>query len=180
MDFNDLIKTRRSVRKYLPDPVPDEMVESCLEAARTAPSACNSQPWFFHVCRSEKIRRAVASTMNSGMFGQGMNRFIDQAPVIIAVETLKRAKLAPWLAGMVRNVRYEMMDVAIATDHLTLKAAELGLGTCWVGWFNERAVKFALGLERSAHLDVMITLGWPDDRPRVKSRKEPDQVRRYL
>lgn len=180
MDFDDLTKTRRSVRKYRPDPVPDEMVEACLEAARTAPSACNSQPWFFHVCRSEKVRRAVASAMNSGMYGQGMNRFIDQAPVIIAVETLKKAKLAPWLAGLIRNVRYEMMDVAIATDHLTLKAAELGLGTCWIGWFNETAVKAVLGLPRSAHLDVVITLGWPDDRARAKSRKEPDQVRRYL
>lgn len=180
MNFHELAICRRSVRRYGPDPVPEEMVESCLEAARIAPSACNSQPWFFHVCRSEKVRLAVASAMNSGVYGQRMNRFVDQAPVIIAVETLKRAKLAPWLAGLVRNVRYEMMDVAIATDHLTLKAAELGLGTCWIGWFNEKAVKSVLELPSSAHLEIMLTLGWPKDRPRAKIRKELDLIRRYL
>lgn len=178
--IDNLIIGRRSVRKYSPDPVSEEVLEACLDAARMAPSACNSQPWFFHVCRSEKAKNAVADAMNSGIYGRGLNRFVQEAPVIVAVETLKREKTAPWLAGMVRNVRYETMDVAIAVDHLTLKAAELGLGTCWIGWFNERAVKSALGLPKTSRLDVMLTVGWPDDRPRPKKRKDREEIRRYL
>ncbi len=180
MDFLSLASQRRSVRAYSPDPVPREAIESCLDAARIAPSACNAQPWFFHVCESEESRGKILSAMNSGIYGRGINSFVVQAPVIVAVETLRRTKMAPWLAGMVRNVRYEMMDVAIAADHLTLRAAELGLGTCWIGWFNEGAVKKALGLPGSSHIDVVVTMGWPRDRARAKKRKTPDQIRRYI
>lgn len=178
-DFSSLILARRCVRSYSPDPVPQEAIESCLEAARMAPSACNAQPWFFHVCTSQEIRDKVLHAMNSGIYGK-MNSFSKKAPVILAVETLKREKTAPWLAGMVRGIRYEMMDVAIAVDHLTLRAAEMGLGTCWIGWFNEKAVKAALGLPGASHLDLMVTMGWPGDRAGAKKRKPLDQIRRYL
>lgn len=179
MNFCDLVAHRRSVRRYGPDPVARELIETCLEAARMAPSACNSQPWFFHVVDGPR-RPALAEAMNSGLYGRGINTFIAQAPVLIAVEALRRERLAPWLAGIVRRLRYETLDVAIAVDHLTLQAAELGLGTCWIGWFNEKAVKKVLGLPRGSHIDVMVTLGWPADRRTPKSRKSLDAMRGYL
>lgn len=180
MDFADLLVHRRSVRRYSPDPVARERIDVCLDAARMAPSACNSQPWFFHVVDGP-LRPSLAEAMNSGLYGKGLNAFVAEAPVLIAVETLRRERLAPWLAGMVRRLRYETIDVAVAVDHFTLRAAELGLGTCWIGWFNERAVKNVLGLPRRSHIDVMITLGWPADPAPSggKKRKLLDAVRDY-
>ncbi|MBL3593420.1 MAG: nitroreductase family protein [Synergistaceae bacterium] len=170
MTFTDLVRTRRSVRRYKPDDVAPALLDTCLEAARLAPSACNSQPWLFHVVQGT-LKSDLARAMNSGLYGKGLNAFIDEAPLIVAVETLPRERLAPRLAGLIRNVRYEMLDVAIAVDHFTLQAAELGLGTCWIGWFNEKAVKEQLGLPPKSRIDVMLTLGWPDDRGAPKNRK---------
>ena len=180
MDFYDLVKDRNSTRKYSEETVPTELIEKCLEAARIAPSACNSQPWFFHICNRESTRDRIAAAMNSGIYGKGINRFVPEAPVIIAVETKKRSRVAPWLAGIVRKVRYEMMDVAIALDHFSLQATELGLGTCWIGWFNESAVKKELGLPSTSHIDIMMTLGWKKGRAPGKKRKTIDEIRNYV
>lgn len=178
MTFRDLAACRRSVRRYAADPVPREMIEICLDAARSAPSACNSQPWFFRVVDGP-LRLPLAEAMNSGFYGKGLNAFVTEAPVLVAVETRQRERLAPWLAGLVRHIRYEVIDVAIAVDHFTLQAAELGLGSCWIGWFNERAVKKVLSLPARSHIDVMITLGWAADEPLPKRRKPLEAMRSY-
>ena len=85
------------------------------------------------------------------------------------------------MGGMLRNVKYNLIDIGIAGDHLTLQAEELGLGTCWLGWFNEKAVKKVLNLPRSTRIDVIFTVGYPGkDNEKKKVRKSIQEVRQYL
>lgn len=177
MSFLDLVRKRESVRRYAERPVPREVISRCLEAARLAPSACNSQPWSFIVVDDPVDRDRVAAAAFSGIYS--MNRFAGSAPVLVVVLT-ERSKYVARLGGQIRGVQYSLMDIAIACEHFVLQAAEDGVGTCWLGWFNERAVRKALDLPRSAKVDILLSMGYPEDlAPREKKRKSSDESGRY-
>ena len=178
MNFMELIKQRISVRKYSSKPVPREVIDQCLEAARLAPSACNSQPWSFIVVDDEETKNEIVKKSMSGIYSS--NKFVMTAPVIIVVITEHSTYLAR-MGGMLRHIKYNLLDIGIACEHLVLQAEEMGLGTCWLGWFDEKAVKKVLGLPKSTKVDVMISLGYPDeDLPYKKRiRKSLDEMRRY-
>ena len=177
MNFAELASARQSCRAYSSRPVPRDLIERCLEAARLAPSACNSQPWSFIVVDREPLRTRLAEETCTGMYA--LNRFALAAPALIAVVT-ERSKYMARMGGCLRGVQYALIDIGIAGDHLTLQAAELGLGTCWLGWFNEKAAKKLLDLPRTARLDVMFALGWPaEEHIRGKHRKALEEMRRY-
>lgn len=167
MNFLDLVKTRQSCRAYSRTPVPRELVERCLEAARLAPSACNSQPWKFLVVDTEPLRTTLAEEAFSGIYS--MNKFVLDAPVIIVLVT-QRSKYIARLGGHLRGVQYSLIDIGIAGQHLDLQAAELGLGCCWLGWFNEKAIKKVLGLSRSDKIDVVFSLGYPAE-PGIREKR---------
>ena len=177
MNFLDLVRARESVRSYSPRRVPRDVVDRCLEAARLAPSACNSQPWSFIVVDEEELRRRLAKKAFSGIYS--MNSFAAGAPVLIVVLTL-RSTAAASLGGYFRRTKYSLIDIGIACEHLVLQAAEEGLGTCWLGWFNEGAVKKLLKLPRLAKIHVIVSLGYADGKGmRGKQRKSIDEIRRY-
>ncbi len=177
MNFLDLVRRRQSTRRYSPRPVPPEVVERCLEAARLAPSACNSQPWTFLVVTEEPLRSRLADAAYSGLYS--MNAFAKKAPVQIVVVT-ERSKYTARLGGQFRGVQYSLVDIGIACEHLVLQAAEDGVGTCWLGWFNEKEVKKTLALPKGDKIDIMISMGYPEDEnPREKNRKPLDEIRRY-
>ena len=176
MSFLELVRKRQSERKYSDKPVPREVVERCIEAARLAPSACNSQPWTFMVVEGE-LKNRLAAAAFSGLYS--MNSFAARAPVLIVVVT-ERSKYVARLGGQIRGVQYSLIDIGIACEHLILQAAEEGVGTCWLGWFNEKAVKRTLGLAKSDRVDIIISLGYPEtEKLRDKIRKEPDEIRRF-
>ena len=179
MNFMDLVNKRESVRKYSGKPVPRELIDQCLEAARLAPSACNSQPWSFIVIDDEQTKNEIVKETMGGIYGS--NKFVMTAPVIIAVITEQSTYLAR-MGGMFRNVKYNLIDIGIACEHLILQAAELGLGTCWLGWFDEKKLKKVLGLPKATKVDILISLGYPDENlsPRKKIRKSLDDMRRYF
>lgn len=178
MTFIELAKKRRSTRKYSAKSVPREIIESCLEATRLAPSACNSQPWSFIAVDSEKSRNDLAEAAFSGIYS--MNIFAKKAPVLIVVVT-EQSVYAAKVGGYLKGTQYSLIDVGIACEHLCLAAAEEGVGTCWLGWFNEKAVKKVLGLPDNKKVDVIISMGYPEDeKPREKIRKSLDEIRRYL
>ena len=178
VDFLDLVGQRQSCRKYTDQPVPRELIDRCLEAARLAPSACNSQPWTFLVIDQEPLRSAVAKEAFTGLYS--LNRFCLNVPVLVAVVT-ERSKFAARLGGQFRGVQYALVDIGIACQHFDLQAAELGLGSCWLGWFDEKAVKRVLGLGEECRIDIMMSLGYPADGGiRPKNRKALDEIRRYL
>jgi nitroreductase len=179
VSFAQLVKLRRSVRRYSAQPVPRQVIDKCLEAARLAPSACNSQPWSFIVVDDEKVKNEIVDRAMSGIYR--MNAFVKAAPVLIVVVT-EHSRYIARLGGMLRSVKYNLIDIGIAGDHLTLQAAELGLGTCWLGWFNERAVKKVLGLSPKQRVDIMISLGYPLESggPLTEKNRRPlDEIRRF-
>jgi nitroreductase len=177
MGFLELAQKRHSVRNYAPTPVPREKIDRCLEAARLAPSACNSQPWTFVVIDDRKAIATFAEQAFLGIYSR--NSFARNAAVLIVVIT-ERSKYSATLGGYFRGTQYSLIDIGIACEHLVLQAAEEGLGTCWIGWFNERRIKRLLGLSRSAKIDVVISMGYPADEKQVqKNRKPLDEVRRY-
>lgn len=177
MSFLELVNKRQSCRGYLETPVPRELIDQCIEAARLAPSACNSQPWSFLVIDEGPLRTELAEATCTGLYS--LNKFALKAPALICVIT-ERSRYAARLGGQLRGVKYSLIDIGIAGEHLDLQAAELGLGCCWLGWFNEKKAKKLLGLSRKTRIDIMFTLGYPqNDKVREKKRKDLDDVRTY-
>ncbi len=159
MALLDLLKHRKSVRNFLTRPVEREKIMLCLEAARMAPSAENSQPWKFIVVDDPAIKNELCRRAFSGLYS--MNSFCQTAPVIVAIVSEKSNFLAR-IGGMFRGTKYYLIDIGIAGEHFVLQAEELGLGTCWLGWFDEKAVKSVLNVPRSKKLDILIALGYYD------------------
>jgi len=177
MAFLDIVRNRQSVRQYLPRPVPREAIDRCIEAARLAPSACNSQPWSFIVVDDPAKKDALADAAFSGPYA--MCSFARHASVLLAVVT-ERSTFAAALGGFFKGVQFSLVDIGIAVEHLVLQAAEEGIGTCWLGWFSESGVKKVLGLPRSAHVNILVSMGYPvDETLRPKVRKDLDAIRRY-
>ena len=159
MDTIEAIKSRRSIRLYRSEAVPDDKVEQILEAGRWAPSADNSQPWAFVVIRDEKVRKDLA---DAAVWG----RFLAQAPVAIAVV------IDPQVSG------HAVEDGAAATQNMLLAAHALGLGSCWVGAYGstyEERVKDLLGIPSGKRLLSLISLGYAREST-VSTRKSLGEI----
>ncbi|MDY0145456.1 MAG: nitroreductase family protein [Kiritimatiellia bacterium] len=179
MTFMDLVTARQSVRHYKPEQhIPRETLERCLEAARLAPSACNSQPWSFVVVDHPKqVRELALAACTRPPYG--MNKFAADASALVAV-VIEKMKLAARIGAQFRGVQYSLVDVGIACEHLLLQATDEGLGSCWLGWFDERAVKRQLTIPRASKVDLLLCLGYPTDATvRPKTRRPLDAIRRY-
>jgi nitroreductase len=160
MDVMEAIRARRSVRKYLPDPVPDDALATVLEAARLAPTACNNQPFRIVVVRDGARRGKLIDACK----GQ---KFVGQAPVVLvgcALEADSYPKQAGWMNTFA-------IDTAIVFDHITLAATAVGLGTCWIGAFEETEVREVLGIPPSWRVVCLTPLGTPAEQPDARPRK---------
>jgi len=155
----DLLKHRKSVREFLDRPVEREKIMTCLEAARLAPSACNSQPWKFIVVDDEPLKNKLCDAAFNSVYS--MNAFCKTAPVMVAVIS-EKSKFVARIGGMFRGTKYYLIDIGIAVEHFVLQAEDLGLGTCWVGWFNEKAVKSILNVPQNKKIDILIAVGYYD------------------
>jgi len=177
MNFLELVKKRRSIRNYSSKPVPRDAIDRCLEAARVAPSACNSQPWSFIVLDDEDFKNRVVEVAFSAPYS--LNSFAKKAPVLIVVVT-ERSRYITKLAGYFRGMQYSLVDIGIACEHLVLQAEEEGIGTCWLGWFNEKAVKKILRIPKRKKVDIIISMGYAESRERIeKEKKSLDKIRRF-
>ncbi|MFZ5429733.1 MAG: nitroreductase family protein [Bacteroidota bacterium] len=175
--FLHLVRTRESVRQYLPDPVHPEQVERILEAARLAPSACNAQPWTFIVVNDPEIRNKLADATSNKLIG--LNHFTKQAPVHIVV-VMEPANLTSRIGSVVKQKHFPLIDIGIAAEHICLAAAAEGLGTCMIGWFHETTVRNVLSIPAKSRPVLIITLGWPaNEQPREKRRKGLGDIVRY-
>ncbi len=170
-----LIQKRQSVRKYADRPVEQEKLHRCLEAARLAPSASNSQPWTFVVVTEPELVQNVARETYGPL--ASFNTFVPQAPVIIVL-VIEKMKTVTQVGAWLKDREYALIDIGIAAEHLCLQAAEDGLGTCMLGWFNEKPIKKLLSIPDKKRIGLLITLGYPPDdyTLRNKSRKEFDEV----
>ncbi|HEX9913460.1 MAG TPA: nitroreductase family protein [Candidatus Bathyarchaeia archaeon] len=151
MEFYEVVETRRSIRSFRADPVPQASLQRVLEAVRIAPSGSNRQPWKFYVVKDSDKRRRVAEACR----GQ---TWIAGAPVVIVAAGWK----IPFNRGGYMGEMGFIMDVSIAFTHLVLAARAEGLGTCWIGDFDNSKVKEALGLPGDQHVVAVTPLGYPD------------------
>lgn len=179
-EFIDLVRRRYSLRRYDPSrPVSRALLDECMEAARLAPSACNSQPWSFYIVDQPGQAADLARKACSGLYR--MNKFTRDAPVMVAL-VREPSRIAARLGGHFRGMAYSMIDIGIAGQHLDLALAEAGLGCCWLGWFDEKAVIKALNLPRRSKVDILFSVGYPAENAVVptKKRKSLDGMRHYV
>ena len=171
MTFAELVNARHSVRNYQGTPVEPEKLQMLIEAVRLAPSASNSQPWKLIIVDEPELRARVARATFSRTIS--FNKFAPDAPVI-AVLTVERPKVITQIGGWIKRREFPLIDIGIAAEHFCLQAAELGLGTCMLGWFDERAIKKLLAIPRTTRIGLLITVGYPGPGylPRPKVRKE--------
>ena len=160
MSFLTLVTQRQSVRKYSSRKVEPEKLERCLEAARLAPSASNTQPWHFIVVQEEPLRTKVAEATFSGPIK--FNRFTLQAPVLVVI-LLEQPQLRNRIAMILKNKEWKLIDIGITATHFCLQAAEEGLGTCMMGWYDEKQLKKVLSLPRNKTIGLVISLGYAED-----------------
>ncbi|MEI8048204.1 MAG: nitroreductase family protein [Bacteroidota bacterium] len=178
MIFNELILSRQSVRRYANTPVEPDKLTRCLEAARLAPSASNSQPWKFIVVDQEPLRTEVAKATFSDI--QLINKFTLSAPVMLVI-VMEKAKLITRLAMLVKKKEWPLIDIGITAEHFCLQATELGLGTCMIGWFDEDKIKKLLQIPSENSIGLVISMGYAVDGypQRTKIRKAFDEIVRY-
>ncbi len=163
MNIMDLIRERRSVRSYRPDPVPAQVLADVMEAARLAPSASNKQPWRFVVVTDPDKRSSLARISRN-------QAFVGEAPVVVAAVALEPDRV------MSCQVEAYAVDLAIAVDHITLAAASHGLGTCWIGAFDQDQARELLGIPDNFKIVTLLPLGYPADQPKPKKRKTLDEI----
>ena len=162
MTVMQAIEARRSIRHYTDQPVTDEELLAVLEAGRLAPSARNLQGWHFTAVRDASLRGALCTACN----GQQM---VAEAPAALVV----------WADGermMGCGQSAATIDCSIALSFMLLRATELGLGSCWLGAFDQNAVKQLLGLPKEAVVVAVSPLGHPAETPAARPRKDPDEV----
>jgi nitroreductase len=166
MTVMEAIQQRRSIRSYTGQPVEEEKLIQVLEAARLAPSASNRQSWRFIAVRDPAVRAKLAEAAMS-------QPFVGTAPVIlVACGTEPEGVMA---CG---QHRYSI-DLSIATAFMILEAWEQGLGTCWLGRFDEQQVKDALGIPAGVRVVAMTPLGYPAETPAARPRKSQGEVVGY-
>ncbi len=178
MHFSELIKIRQSVRAYQNKPVEDEKLAKLIEAVRLAPSASNSQPWRLILVTDPDIKAQVAGATFSKLIS--FNKFAPQAPVL-AVLTIERPKMVTQIGAKLKNREFSLIDIGIAAEHFCLQAADLGLGTCMLGWFDEITIQKILHIPEKIRIGLVITLGYAADEDplRAKIRKSAEKMCRF-
>ncbi len=171
----DLFRQRQSVRVYDPSKsVSEETIMRCIEAARLAPSACNAQPWKFIVVNDPQIKDRMADHISGGILP--MNHFTREAPVHVVI-VREPANLTSNLGQVLKNKEYPLTDIGIAAIQFCLQATAEGLGTCIIGWFDEKKVKNLLNIPKNKRAELIITLGYPKaETIRPKVRKPIDNI----
>ncbi len=176
MEFDKVIKLRHSVRQFADKEVKIEDILACLEAARLAPSACNGQPTHFVILNDEKVKNDFANAVFVGRFLPC--RFFKNAPVLVAVCVKKNANLTLKAGQKIVGRPFYLTDHAIAVEHFVLKATDLGLGTCWVGWFSGKKAQEFLKTPRGVEIHTIIALGYPKEMPKqiTHTRKKLEEI----
>ncbi len=188
----EAIEKRRSIRSYKPDPVADDILNSLLDSARLAPSGCNAQPWRFKVVRDDETKRKLAQAAHN-------QSFIANTPVVLvccadirgylegtvsSIQDLERAGVIKEEVAETILARTKVMatmpavqlapriafNVAIAVEHIVLRALDFGLGTCWIRLIDERAIRDIFGWDENIHVVCVLPLGYPAEEPEPRKR----------
>ena len=167
-NFLSLVEKRKSIRSYKSIDVEKEKLDYILEAFRLAPSAKNLQPWKLVVVTDKAIMNKLVPVCRN-------QAFIAEAPVIIAV-CVKEMEAYATMGGYLNS---SPVDVGISFEHLMLAATEQGLGSCWIGAFNEKAVGEVIGVPENVRVVALTPIGYPDDQGRERKRKSIKEIVSY-
>lgn len=169
MNFTEIANNRQSCRNYDAErAVEQEKLDAILESARLSPSACNGQPYLMTVCRGESAK-AVAKAVQ----GMGMNKFADNAPILIVISEKPYVASAA-LGAKVKGNDYRSIDIGILAAYITAEAAAQGLGSCILGWFDDAKLREICSLDAPARL--VITLGYPKEGDKLREKKRKDMA----
>ena len=169
MNFTEIANNRQSCRNYDAErAVEQEKLDAILESARLSPSACNGQPYLMTVCRGESAK-AVAKAVQ----GMGMNKFADNAPVLIVISEKPYVASAA-LGAKVKGNDYRSIDIGILAAYITAEAAAQGLGSCILGWFDDAKLREICSLDAPARL--VITIGYPKEGDKLREKKRKDMA----
>lgn len=174
--FDELINTRQSCRSFSTKEVEAEKLKELAEAVRLTPSACNSQPWRLLVVSGEK-----AKPVKEALQLMGRNKFTEECPSFtIFVE--RPAKLKEGIAEKLGSQKFAQLDVGAAISYYTLKATELGLATCILGWFDEKKLVKAFDIPKNEKVRLVVATGYAVDgyELREKIRKDLNEIAEFL
>ena len=175
MNFTELARMRESCRNYTGEPVPREKLLAILDAARMSPSACNSQPWSFVVADTPDAARRAAACVQV----DGSNKFTDHAPAFLIVLE-EPVQLSPRIADKIDSQNFAQIDLGLITAHICLAAADLGLGTCIMGIFDEEKTKAYFQIPAEKRVRLILSVGYSaDTSPRAKKRKSLEEFVRF-
>ena len=162
MEFMEVVRSRRSIRKYIPKDIPEDKLANILEAARLAPSGGNRQPWKFIVIREKDMKVKVAEACSKQLW-------MSDASVII---------VGCWLPRPGVEDMSLARDVTMAMEHIVLAAVNEGFGTCWIGASGERAnaLRSLLRIPPDVGINASITIGYPAAPPRQKETKNIEEI----
>jgi len=198
LNTKEAIEKRRSIRKYKPDSIPDEDIRELLNSARLAPSGSNAQPWRFKIVKEADVKAKLAEAAYE-------QSFIAQAPVIIVCcadiqgyldGTISGAqdlgkigaiedRIVTILQGKAKNLKTIDRDelgpriaanVAIAIEHIILRALDFGLGSCWVRLIDEQKVKELFRWSDNIYVVALLPIGYPAESPEARKRLELDEI----
>ncbi len=169
MTVKEIIARRRSIRRYLDRPVEREKILACLESARLAPSADNVQPWRFVIIDDPELKDRFSKEVFSGIYS--FSKFAVKAPVLILI-LVQTHLLAHGIGKQFQDVYYYLIDAGIAGEHIVLQAEELGLGTCWVGWFNFKKARKILNIPKKYKIVSLLTMGYYEEKTQKQKRRK--------
>jgi nitroreductase len=159
MSLIDFILTRRSIRRYERKDVPEEILTQILETGRQAPSAVNKQPIHFIIVKDDELKKGFSDIP--------FNHFINEAPVVI----VGCADVNSLLTG-----KWAIVDTTIAMQNMVIAAWTLGIGSCWIGAFNEKKVKELLKIPEKWKVVALVTLGYPEEQPKQRKKKPIEEL----
>ena len=175
MDFKIIAQNRQSCRSYDPTKtVEKEKLDAVIEAARLAPSACNSQPYRITVCTENAAKEVAKATQ-----GMGMNKFATQAPVMIVLSEGNYNTTAA-AGSKIKKNDYRSIDIGILTAYITAQATSLGLSTCILGWLDDKQIRKICSLDSPVRLVIALGYAAEDDKLREKKRKQISEFVNYI
>lgn len=171
MDFLEISKKRQSCRSYdATRAVENEKMDAILEAARLSPSACNGQPYHITVCMGETAKKVAKAVQ-----GMGMNKFTNDAPVMLVLSEMPYVKTAAF-GAKVKGNDYRSIDIGIVAAYITAEATAQGLGTCILGWLNDAEIRKICSLDGAVRLVISLGYAKEGDPLREKKRKSREEL----
>ncbi len=168
--FSRLVHGRKSIRRFSERPLARDVVERCLQAARAAPSAENAQPWRFLVIDDPELKDRFCREVFSGIYS--VSKFAARAPVLVLI--LARLSVVTHRIGrQIQDIHFHHIDIGIAGEHLVLQAEELGVGTCWMGWFSVRKARRFFKIPSKYRVMALIPMGYYERKPSRERRRKP-------